>query len=241
MFSATGIRILSSIGEKSHQISIIQAGNRKRDSRCRPKAAKNGKRMKKVAVNTLFFLLISLWVLQGCGGDSDDPVHEDNLKESGLKTAELVDDRYSKATAGDPGWEYAVTTAVDLDQDGESETLVLVANVSIHNGRPAWNDGQAWQAYVLESDGERIDLYRQYIQLGKVSLAIAEESENDLPTILLTENTDTHIRMIEIRYNGPDEIRATELLSRRLIDSPKPMPPPEYRQPVHLDPMSGKT
>ncbi|MFP4350164.1 MAG: hypothetical protein ACOC3W_06085 [Thermodesulfobacteriota bacterium] len=197
--------------------------------------------MNKVTVKKIVFLLISLWVFQGCGGDSDDSVHGDNLKESGLKMAELIDDRYSKATAGEPGWEYAVTTAVDLDKDGESETLVLVANVSLYNGRPAWNDGQAWQAYVVESGGERIDLYRQYIQLGKVSLAISENAENGPGTVLLAENTDTHIRMIEIHYRGPDEIRATELLSRHLIASPKPMPPPEYKQPVHLDPISGKT
>ncbi len=197
--------------------------------------------MKGVTVYKVVFLLMFLWIFQGCGGDSDDAVHGDNLKESGLKIEELIDDRYSKATAGEPGWEYAVTAAVDLDKDGESETLVLVANVSIYNGRPAWNDGQAWQAYVVESGGERIDLYRQYIQMGKVSLAISENSENGPPAVLLTENTDNHIRMIEIHYHGPDEITATELLSRHLIASPKPMPPAEFRQPVPLDPMSGKT
>ena len=197
--------------------------------------------MKDITVYKIVFLLTSLWILQGCGGKSDDTVQENPLHKGGLTTAELIDDRYSKATAGETGWEYALTASADLDQDGESETLVLVANVSINKGIPAWNDGQAWQAYVVESGGERIDLYRQYIQLGKVSLAVSEASENGPPAVLLAENTDTHIRMIEIRYHGPGEISATELLSRHLIASPEPMPPPKQRQPVHLDPMSGKT
>ena len=197
--------------------------------------------MKNVSVYKPVLLLFLLWIFQGCGGETDNTVQGDKPKDRGLVMAELIDRRYPEAAAGEPGWEYAMTTTADLDGDGESETIVLVANVSIHKGRPAWNDGQAWQAYLVESGGERVDLYRQYIQLGKVSLAITEDSENGPPAVLLAENTDTHIRVIEIHYQGPDEITAAEILSRHLIASPKPMPPQEYRQPVHLETISGQT
>lgn len=186
-------------------------------------------------------LLVFLWAIQGCGKGADDTPVSNREGVVALPMTSLVDDDYPEAAAGDPGWEYAAAISIDLDGDDSAETIVLVANVSLFNGIPGWNDGQVWQAYVEEPTGERTDLYRQYIQLGNVSLAVSADPDNESPAILLAENTASHIRMIEIRYHSPENVSAREVFSRDLLISPEPMRPTEYNDPAHLDPGSGKT
>jgi hypothetical protein len=194
--------------------------------------------------NKLFFVIAILpvffWIFQGCGGKTEESV-QTGTDGIAIETADLMDDRYPKASAGEPGWDYAVTATADLDGDGRNETVVLVANISLHDDRPAWNDGQAWQAYVIDSKGERTDLYRQFIQLGNVSLAVSERRDGGTPAVLLAENSANHIRVIEFHYQGPQKTDASEVLHRNLIVSPEPLRPSGIRKPARLDPESGKT
>jgi len=137
-------------------------------------------------------------------------------RESGeaLAPPALIDANYPVASAGDPGWEYAFSAEVDLDGDGAAERAVLVANVSLHRGEPAWDDGQVWQAYVLEPDGTRTTIYSQYVQIGEVVAAISLSPPDGRPAVLLTERTGAGVRVFEIGYGGPGRVDARRLLAR---------------------------
>ena len=118
-----------------------------------------------------------------------------------------VDAAIPEAVAGQEGWNYQRAASADFDGDGREERLVVTARVAMRDGEPLWEDGQTWQAYVEEPDGQRTYLFARFVQLGTVEGLVTRPSEADgTPLILLTEQTPHFLRIYEIRYLGPANV-----------------------------------
>lgn len=128
----------------------------------------------------------------------------------------LVDPDIPPAVAGEGGWDYHLSSAVDLDGDGETERVVITARVEMVRGRPAWDDGQPWQVYVEDTDRARTYLYAQRLQLGSLVMRLALAEDSARPAIVLLEHLPDRIRLFEVEYGGPSDVSIAEVYNRRL-------------------------
>ena len=128
----------------------------------------------------------------------------------------LVDTTIPRAVAGQGGWNYQQSSSADLDGDGIVEKVVLTAQVEMMRGRPLWDDGQRWQAYVEEPDGNRTYIFAQFIQLGTLSLRLSAAEGEQRPAIVLLEQLPDRLSVYEIEYLGPGRARSTEPYQRDL-------------------------
>lgn len=127
----------------------------------------------------------------------------------------LIDSSIAPAAAGEDGWDYHLSSDVDLDGDGEDERVVLTARVEMPEGRPAWDDGQPWQVYVEAADGARTYLYAQRLQLGTLAMRVTRRDEEH-PTIVLIEHVPDRLRIMEALYAGPSQASAAIAFERKL-------------------------
>lgn len=140
----------------------------------------------------------------------------------------LIDTAIAGAEAGQPGWAYQQRVSVDLDSDGELETAVLIADVTMDaRGRPLWEDGHRWQLYVEEPTGERTYVYRQFLPNGSLTADVVRR-ESGNRTMLLEARTPEAVRVFEVRYSGPQRIVLLNAIERPIegagtfVGSPRP-------------------
>ena len=149
-------------------------------------------------------------VAQQVGEDQPSPT-------AGGEAAPLpLDTAVAPAVAGTDGWEYFLSRETDLDADGAPEQIVVMARAGLINGRPAWDDGQPWQVYVEEANGERTYLYRRFVQLGTVTMRLALDEEEQPSTVVLIEHLPDRLQLYELDYRGPGEVHVVTHYERRL-------------------------
>ena len=129
---------------------------------------------------------------------------------------QLIDSLIPQAVAGEDGWNYHRTAEADLDGDGEAERVVLTARVELYRGRPAWDDGQPWQVYVQESDGRRTYVYARRLQLGALTMRIAQPTDGETPTIVLLEHLPDRMSVYEATYSATGDAAAVVRFERDL-------------------------
>ncbi len=128
-------------------------------------------------------------------------------------TAPPIDPAIAPAVAGIAGWNYQQAATTDLDGDGVEERVVLTARVELVRGRPAWDDGQAWQVYVESAEGHRTYLYAQRLQLGSLTMRIGTAVPG---TVVLLEHLPDRMRLFDATYRGPDAATVTVRYQRQL-------------------------
>lgn len=130
----------------------------------------------------------------------------------------LIDSTIPPAVAGADGWNFQQSAEADLDGDGAPERVVLTARVELYRGRPAWDDGQPWQVYVESATGARTYLYSQRLQLGTLTMRLAQPEPGQRPSIVLLEHLPDRIRVIEAAYPMGGGALSTTLRFERTLD-----------------------
>jgi hypothetical protein len=163
-----------------------------------------------------FALLIA--IASGCTSRSPSP--ESVNRQAATSSADaLLDTLVPSAGAGDSGWKYQQRVTVDLNDDGATEDVVLISDVTLDTrGRPVWEDGHRWQVYVEDHAGGRTRLYARFLPNGKLSASVARAA-NGSPTILLLEQTPHRTGLYEIEYRGSGQaIIAASLVRQTDVD-----------------------
>ena len=93
---------------------------------------------------------------------------------------------------------------------------MLTARVEMIRGRPAWDDGQPWQAYVEEADGSRTYVFARFVQLGTLTLRLSAREGPDRPVVVLLEQLPDRLSVYEVEYSGPRKVRVTAPYERDL-------------------------
>ncbi|HHW10286.1 MAG TPA: hypothetical protein GXX29_09955 [Firmicutes bacterium] len=122
----------------------------------------------------------------------------------------LVDPGHELVTQGTPGWEYHKILAADLDGDGETELVHMLARLAEDPMRPGeyqWDDGQPWQVYI-EDGTEITHIYARYVQLGKLLALLTAETS---PRLALLEIQGAGVALYTIDYRGPERFRVIRL------------------------------
>lgn len=158
--------------------------------------------------------LCSAMCLVACGGDAAPPGQPSVAVP--FDAATLLDSTIVPAVAGVDGWGYAVTSEADLTGDGVAERAVLTARVEMYRGRPAWDDGQPWQAYVEFADGTRRHLYAQRLQLGTLALRVSLPESEGPASLILIEHLPDRLRIFEAAFDAAGQPTVEQLLERRL-------------------------
>ena len=131
--------------------------------------------------------------------------------------APMLDARVPSAKAGEPGWMYAQRVSADFDGDGEDETAVLIADVTLDaGGAPLWEDGHRWQLYVEEGDGKVTRLYAKFLPRGKVTAEVGVPSAGKELYIVVIEQSPERIGVYEYEYRGPLKADVRKRLERDL-------------------------
>jgi hypothetical protein len=153
--------------------------------------------------------------LAACGGGDETVVERPDA--IAFDAVALIDSSIVPAVAGEDGWNYVLASEADLTGDGIAERAVLTARVELYRGRPAWDDGQPWQVYVEFPDGTRRHLYAQRLQLGTLTLRLAEARAPAPATLVLLEQLPDRLRVIEVSFDDRQE-PTTRLLVERMLD-----------------------
>lgn len=142
----------------------------------------------------------------------------------------LVDPAQAPAVAGADGWMYHRTAETDLDGDGQSERIVVMARAEVRDGRPLWDDGQPWQVYVEEPDGERTHVYARFVQLGAVTMRLGLAEDGRSASIVVLEHVPHRMAMYELEYRGPGQVEIVHRYERMLDPAGEVASPvlPEY-------------
>lgn len=138
-------------------------------------------------------------------------------------TQSLIDPVYPPGIA-DASWQYRESVAADLDSDGANETVWVTARAS-WNGR-SWDfdDGQPWQVYVEEADGQRTYLYSRWVQIGTLEVGISEEKGQ--PSVVILERQGFSFSLYRIYYGGPGVQRVESIGAAQLSNRTTPHIPP---------------
>jgi len=128
---------------------------------------------------------------------------------------QLIDSAITPAIAGEDGWNYFQTAVADVDGDAQAERVVLTARVELVRGRPAWDDGQPWQVYVEEPDGQRTYVYAQRLQLGTLTMRLTN-SGAATRSIMLLEDLPERLSVYEVLYTGPARVTVETRLRSNL-------------------------
>lgn len=97
-------------------------------------------------------------------------------------------------------WRYRHRIDADLDGDGGTESVILVADVELAaDGSPLWEDGHQWAAYV-EAAESRTLVYSAFVPNGFSEAAISAPDGRNTRTLLIVERSSRHLRVLEIEY-----------------------------------------
>ena len=131
-------------------------------------------------------------------------------------TANLVDSTQPLATAASEGWNFQQSTTADLDGDGKSERVVLIARVEMMRGRPLWDDGQPWQVYVESEDQKRTYMYARFVQLGTLTMRLSAADSGAARRIVLLEQLPDRLAVYEAEYRGVGQLAVTTAYEQML-------------------------
>lgn len=126
--------------------------------------------------------------------------------------------RSSLQVGVDTSWKYAERATADFDGDGQPETAVLIANVSLDaRGHPLWEDGHRWRLYFEEADGARTYAYDAFVPNGRVDAMIpAREQAGDNAVVTLLIRSSASIALLEAGYAGPNRMRVRTIYGRAI-------------------------
>ena len=141
---------------------------------------------------------------------------ETDVPSPPLSAVPLIDSTIPPAVAGEAGWDYHRSVAVDLDGDGRPERVVLTARVALIRGRPVWDDGQPWQVYVETPDGGRTYLYAQRLQLGTLEMRVGRGDAARAASVVLLEQLPHRLSIYDVLYLGPDSVSVGARFQRDL-------------------------
>ena len=133
-----------------------------------------------------------------------------NVPSEVEKLAPLVDSAIPFAAVGQAGWEYHQEASVDLNRDQVPERLVVIANATMHNGEPQWDDAHIWQVYVEEPGGERTYLFSRWVQLGPLDVSLTRADGTRPPALLIMERGPHLLGLYKFRYGGPADVQLVE-------------------------------
>lgn len=107
-------------------------------------------------------------------------------------------------------WSYRRATKADLDGDGSPENVVLVADVQLTaDGKPLWEDGHRWAAFVESSSGQRTLIYGAFVPRGFAEAAVTAADDQARRRVLIQERTPEQLVTVEVEYRGPGRIRTS--------------------------------
>ena len=133
----------------------------------------------------------------------------------------LIDPAYPLVTAGEAGWDLVETASADLNADDRPEKVIVMARVERDPKRPRefmWDDGQPWQIYIEDEQGERSYIYSRYVQLGRLEVVIGHQKEDGPRSIILLELAGAGIAAYRINYNSPGQY-SVEKLFKEIVDT----------------------
>lgn len=161
----------------------------------------NGNRMtpptRRLAATTLIAL-----AAVGCGTEGASPAAESPLSRPPIDAA------VAAGVEAVADWPYRQSIEGDLSGDGSTERITLTSDVSLaEDGRPLWEDGHRWAAYV-EEGADRTLLYSAFVPNGFVEAALSPATEGAAAALLVSERTPQHLRILTIEYAGPGRVRA---------------------------------
>ena len=127
----------------------------------------------------------------------------------------LVSPSQPAAVESPNAWQYKRMMSYDLNGDGTKENIVILANIVVSSdGKESWDDGQAWEVRIEETDKTVTRVYAQYIQLGLLKGYITMEQGR--AGIFLLEETAGGFKGFEIQYIGHGRFNANQLFSRSI-------------------------
>ena len=133
----------------------------------------------------------------------------------------LIDPAYPLVVAGEAGWDFVETASADLNEDGYSEKIIVMARVERDPKRPRefmWDDGQTWQVYIEDEPGKRSHIYSRYVQLGRLEVVIGHQEEDGPHSIVLLELGGAGIAAYRINYKDPGQY-SVEKLFKEIVDT----------------------
>lgn len=163
-------------------------------------------------------LLVLLFALALCGCNTESPQPQETptvppppeeTSPPALASLSLIDSIYAPFFDLPPS--YTRSAYADLDGDGEEEKVVLQGMVGEENGEPMWDDGQPWRVYVEEPDGTRTMVFLKWVQLGYADAMLTDAKPN--PTLLIEIRSHNGLTLYEVRYDGPQQEQAQELVN----------------------------
>jgi hypothetical protein len=132
-----------------------------------------------------------------------------------LEPDALLDPAYPLAAHGEE-WGHRQVADADLTSDGNLERVVLAARVERHRGRLAWDDGQPWQLYVEDADGNRTLLLSGYVQLGTLTMRVTRPEELERQAIVVLEHLPDRMSLYEFDYAAPGTYAVRRIYQRGL-------------------------
>lgn len=97
-------------------------------------------------------------------------------------------------------WQHRTGLDVDLNGDGEPESLVVASDVTVmDSGEPIWEDGHRWAVYV-EDSAQRTLLYSSFLPHGVAEVAIGTAGSDGSRDVLIVERTPQHSRAVVVHY-----------------------------------------
>lgn len=158
-------------------------------------------------------------VLAACSKDARNEVVDTMpaADSAPTPTVNLLDTTHTPAVAGAEGWNYQQSATADLDGDGKSERVVMMARVEMMRGRPLWDDGQPWQVYVESEDKKRTYMYARYVQLGTLQLRLSVADSARSRKIVILEHLPDRLAIYEGSYTGPNQL-TTRTAYEQILD-----------------------
>jgi hypothetical protein len=132
-----------------------------------------------------------------------------------LEAGALIDPSLPLAATGEE-WGYRQAADADLNGDGNLERVVLAARVETYRGRLAWDDGQPWQLYVEDADGNRTLVFSRYVQLGTLIMRVTRPEEIERAAVVLLEHLPDRMTLYEIHYAAPGAFGVRRIYQRGL-------------------------
>ena len=177
-----------------------------------------------ISLSSCVTRLLPVVALVACASEGASP--SDSADSARLSSAEtpnqpamvsLIDSAIAPAIAGVGGWNYRQAATADVTGDGTPETIVLTAQVEMYRGRPAWDDGQAWQVYVEFADSSRTYVYANRLQLGTLTMRLSRADSGQAATIVLIEHLPDRLRVAEAAIADGHRV-VTRMMFERNLD-----------------------